>query len=75
MKISSYDLQELPQDAIDNIEDINTLLNFGKYQPQVLTSIPAFQGRQGEFAIVFLGGTGSLYWCTSDNTTTWAKLI
>ena len=74
MKISSYDLHELPQEAIDNMEDIKTLLNYGKYQPQVVTAIPSFQGRQGEFVIVFQGNTGRLYWCTTDNSTTWASL-
>lgn len=74
MKIQNYDLHTLSQEAIDNIEDIKTLLNFGKYQPQVVTAIPTFNGRRGEFAIVFQGGTGRLYWCSSDNSNTWASL-
>lgn len=74
MKIPTYDVHELPQEAIDNLEDIRTVLNFGKYQPQVVTTVPTFSGRQGEFVILFLGGTGKMYWCTSDLTTTWAPL-
>jgi len=74
MKIQNYDLSELPQEAIDNIEDMKTLLNYGKYQPQVLTAVPTFTGRAGEFVIVYLGGTGKFYWCTSDGGTTWATL-
>ena len=75
MKIKSQDLHELPQPAIDQLDDTKTLLNFGKYQPQVVTAIPTFNGRLGEFVILFLGGTGGLFWCTTDNTTTWARLL
>lgn len=75
MKIKSQDLHELPQNAIDQLEDIKTLLNFGKYQFQVVTSIPTFNGRLGEAVILFQGGTGGLFWCTTDSTTTWARLL
>jgi len=75
MKIKSQDLHELPQSAIDQLEDTRILLNFGKYQPQVSTVIPTYTGRQGEFVIVFQGGTGSFFWCTSDLGTVWAKVI
>jgi len=75
MKIRSQDLHELPQSGIDIIEDIQQLLNYGKYQFQVVTSIPTFNGRQGEAVILFQGGTGGLFWCTTDNSTTWARLL
>lgn len=74
MKIQNYDLHQLPQEGIDMLEDIRILLNFGKYQPQVVTAIPTFNGRRGEFVIVFQGTTGRLYWCTTDNSATWATL-
>ena len=74
MKLKSHDLAELPQEAIDALEDVKTAWNFGKYQPQVVTAIPTFTGRQGESVILFLGGTGRLYWCTTDSGTTWAAL-
>lgn len=75
MKIKSQDLHELPQEAIDQLEDMKILLNFGKYQPQVVTVIPTFKGRQGEFVILFQGNTGSFFWCTTDGASTWAKVI
>lgn len=75
MKIQTYDVHELPQEAIDMLEDIRTLVNYGKYQFQVVTSFPGFTGRQGEVVLYFVGNTGALYWCTTDNATTWAKLI
>jgi len=75
LKINTYDVHELPQEAIDNLEDVRTLLNFGKYQPQVVSTIPTFNGRQGEFVIVFQGNTGAFYWCLTDNAATWGKVI
>lgn len=75
MKVKSHDLRELPQEAIDQLEDTKTILNFGKYQPQVVTTIPTFRGRQGEYVIVFQGNTGAFYWCLTDNASTWGKII
>jgi len=75
MKLKSHDLRDLPQEAIDALEEARTVWNFGKYQPQVVTAIPTFTGRQGEFVILFQGNTGSFFWCTSDGGTTWAKII
>ena len=69
-KVSDYDLTGQSQELIDGFDEIRTLLNFGKYQPQVVASIPTWTGRQGEFVWVF-GGTGGLYVCTTDNSTTW----
>ena len=75
MKIQDYDNHELPQESIDNMEDIKTLLNFGKYQPQVVTAIPTFTGRRGEFVILFLNNTGAFFWCLTDNAATWGKIV
>lgn len=73
MKINSYDVHELPQEAIDLMEDIRTLLNFGKYQRQITTSIPTWVGRQGEEVMVFASGSGTLYMCTTDGRNTWKR--
>ena len=75
MKIKSQDLHELPQNAIDQLEDTRILLNFGKYQTQVLSAIPTYTGRQGEFVMVFGGGTGVFYWCVSDMGNTWGRVF
>ena len=72
MKVSAYDVHELPQEAIDLLEDIRTLLNFGKYQNQVVTAgPPTWVGRRGEEVVHFAGTTGAFYMCTTDSTTTW----
>lgn len=71
MKLNAYDVHELPQEAIDLLEDIRTLLNFGKYQKPVITSPPSWSGRKGEEVMVFSGNTGACYMCTTDGRTTW----
>jgi len=73
MKINAYDVHELPQEAIDLLEDIRTLLNFGKYQRQIVTGVPGWNGRAGEEALVFSSGSGSLYVCTTDGRNTWKR--
>lgn len=73
MKVIDYNLALLPQEAIDMLQDIQTLLNLGKYQKPVLSSPPAYVGRAGEEAYMITGATGRLYVCTSDqSSTSWA---
>ena len=71
MKLNAYDVHELPQEAIDLLEDIRTLLNFGKYQQQVITSVPTWIGRKGESVTVFGATTAAVYMCTTDGRATW----
>lgn len=72
MKIQAYDVHELPQEAIDLLEDVRTLLNYGKYQNQVVTAgPPTWTGRLGEEVVHISGTTGAFYMCTTDQTTTW----
>lgn len=73
MKIQAYDVHQLPQEAIDLMEDVRTLLNFGKYQKPILTSpsLPNWKGRRGEEVTVFGGTTGVTYICTTDGAATW----
>lgn len=71
MKIPGYDLHKLPQDPIDAIQDIITVINFGKYQVPVFSSPPTHVGRRGEEVVVFGATTAAFYMCTTDNTATW----
>lgn len=73
MKIKSQDLTELPQSGIDILEDIKLVLNFGKYQFQVLTSPPSYTGRRGECVFV-MATSGTFMVCTTDNSTTWRSV-
>ena len=59
------------QELIDALDDMRTLLNFGKYQQQVVTTIPTWKASNGE-QVLFLDSTGGrLYVNVSDNTATW----
>lgn len=73
-KISEYDIRGLSQDQVDFNDDVRTVLNFGKYQSQYLTSEPSFPGRRGES--VFVESSGLLYQfvCRVDNTVTWLAI-
>lgn len=70
MKIDDYDITGLPSDPQAAIEDLRTIVNFGKYQHQVVTTFPTWRGRQGETVVVFQT-TGALVICTTDNAATW----
>lgn len=71
MKVSDYSNQMLPQETIDNFDDMKTILNFGKYQTPIVTAIPSWKARAGETCYYFAGATGALYLCTSDQSTVW----
>lgn len=70
MKVGDYSNQMLPQETIDNMDDIKTLMNFGKYQTPIVLFLPNWIGRAGETAYYFAGATGGLYVCTSDQSAT-----
>ena len=73
-KIDEYDLSGQPQEVIDFADDVRTIINFGKYQPQVVSATPTWVGRRGEFVWVF-GTSGALVVCTSDGTTIWRGVV
>jgi hypothetical protein len=71
MKLGDYDFRGVDQELVDFKNDVITLLNFGKYQKQVISGVPGWRGRRGEEVYLMSGTTGVLYVCTSDNTVTW----
>jgi hypothetical protein len=71
VKIGDYNTAFLPLEVIDMLNDIQTVLNFGKYQRAVVTDPPTWVGRQGEEVYV-AANTWALYVCTSDQSTRWA---
>lgn len=75
MKLNDYDFKNVDQEIIDFKNDVITLLNFGKYQKQVVTGVPAWRGRRGEEVYLMSGTTAILYVCTSDNTATWKPAV
>ena len=71
-KVSDYSTALLPQEVIDLLDDVKTVLNFGKYQFPVITtgSGPTWTGRQGEQVLQIVGNTLRLYVCISDQSST-----
>ena len=51
-------MRNLPQQLIDQSEDVRDLLNNGKYQASIVTGTPTFAGGTGEFCF-FLAGVSS----------------
>lgn len=71
MKLDDADLKGSPQNLINFKDQVLNLINFGKYQKQVLSAPPSFLGQRGEELYVMSGATGALYVCTSGGTSTW----
>ena len=72
-KVSDSDDFRVDQNQRDFNDDVRRILNFGKYQPQVLTTgPPGLTGRLGEGVYFIAGTTGRFYVCTTDNASTWA---
>lgn len=72
MKINDYNLSQVTQEMIDMLDEIKTLLNFGKYQWTVLATTPTFRGHLGEHVWVLNSTSQILYACGSDgSSTTW----
>lgn len=72
-KIGDYDDKNVDQNQRDFNDDVKRILNFGKYQMQIVTSPPTWNARRGEFALV-LATSGTLMVCTTDNSTTWRSI-
>lgn len=70
MKSDDYNLSFVTQEMIDQIDQLKTILNFGKYQWAVLSTTPTFTGRQGEHYWVVNATSRILYACASDQSST-----
>ena len=60
-RIDDYSFKGLPQELIDWKDQLNDAWNFGKYQPMVSSSTPAFVPKKGEFFWQVSGTTCTLY--------------
>ena len=74
-KIDDVELRGSSQELIDFKDNVQELLNFGKYQAQVVSSVPTYLGRRGEHVWYVSGATGRLYVATSDNSTSWTLAL
>jgi hypothetical protein len=75
MKLGEYEFRQVPGEVIDFKNDTITLLNYGKYQPQVLTSVPNWKGNRGEFCWVVSTTTAALYAYMATAGTTWSRVV
>ena len=73
-KLPDVDDRDVPQSQRDVNDAARRILNFGKYQPQVLSSPPTYPGAKGEFVWV-MAGSGTLMVCTTANTNTWKSVV
>ena len=72
-KVGDQDDSKVPPNQRDFNDDVRLVLNYGKYQPQVLTSPPTYSGRRGEFVFI-MAASGTLMVCTTDNAATWRSV-
>ena len=71
-KIDQYEWRGTSQDQIDFKDKVTEIINYGKFQKQVVGSLPAWKARLGEEVYYLAGGTGALMVCSADETTQWS---
>lgn len=74
MKLDEYSPGNVNQEMQDFMDDVRAILNYGKYQFNVVSAIPDWAGKQGESALFVAGGTSALYVMSATSGTTWEKL-
>ena len=60
-KLEDYNFSKQPSEVIAFKEDIEGLVNFGKFQFQVVSVPPTFAGNPGEITVYRNGTDGRLY--------------
>lgn len=74
-KIDDFAFRGESQDVIDFKDAVRDLLNFGKYQAQVVSSVPNWTGRAGEHVWYVDGTDGRLYLAAVDNKVAWTQVL
>lgn len=74
-KLQDYDFVGTPPQVRDFKDDVQTILNNGKYQIGLGTNAPTWNGRAGETFLAISGGSGRLYICATDNSSAWTSYI
>jgi hypothetical protein len=60
-KLQDVNLAHLPQQLIEFKDDVLALVNFGKFQFQMVSVAPTFAGRNGEVTFFRSGTDGRMY--------------
>lgn len=74
-KITDVELRGMPQELIDFKDNVQEVINFYKYQFQVVSSVPTFTGRRGQIVFYVNGTDGRMYVCTTDKSSTWTQAL
>ena len=63
MKIfGEYEDKRLGNEYLDFVTDVKTVINYGKYTPQIVSAVPSWTGDEGEECYRYIAnGTASLY--------------
>ena len=72
MKLADYEFsQNIRKDLslVDVLNDIYKILNFGRYQMRVVSSVPDWTGEEGEHLLYVSGTTRRWYWYDITNAT------
>jgi len=75
MKLGEYGIQDL--ETLNFADRVREVINFGKYQIPVVTSVPAWQGSLGEFVLYrpTSGGTTQYFYAGTAWVSTWSVTI
>jgi len=71
MKLDDYEFKGVPEELTDLKDDILTIINYGKYSHQVVTSAPTWTGRNGESVFYLAGGVTRWYYYVNN---TWRNM-
>lgn len=74
-KLNDYEFVGLPAELIDFKDELLDLINNGKFQLPVVSSVPNWTGKRGEMAWFVSGATGRLYMFAQTSGTTWTQVV
>ena len=72
MKLQDFDFSnKLRQETtfLDLVSELRNILNLGRYQMRVVTSVPDWTGEGGEHLLYISGTVRRLYWYDDTNST------
>ena len=65
-KVDDYNLSKVSNELENFKEDVSNILNYGKYSSQVVTAVPTWVARNGEFVLYSAGTIKRLYFYNSN---------
>lgn len=68
MKLDDYEIKDVPQELRDFVDQVTTILNFGKYSNIVIDGSPGWEGREGESVFSVDAASGARLWYVYVNS-------